>query len=160
MLTLLIAAVTAAAAPASMPAVTSAPRACDNHPVLMVVAGPTRDRARMIAYAQAIAKSQLYQKLGGYYLNGPQTLATFEGAPPASYTTLIVRFPCLANAEAFWHSKVYQETIVPMRKNPSAGDYIVTVYPEVPMRADLVGKVGDDSYRAPFDGRGIPQVKR
>ena len=31
-------------------------RACDNHPVLMVVAGPTRDRARMIAYAQAIAK--------------------------------------------------------------------------------------------------------
>lgn len=149
-----------ATAPVGAADAVSTMRACDNHPVLMVVAGPTRDRARMIAYAQAIAKSQLYQKLGGYYLNGPQALATFEGAPLAGYATLIVRFPCLANAEAFWHSKVYQETIVPMRKNPSAGDYIVTVYPEVPMRADLVGKVGDDSYRAPFDGRGIPQVKR
>ena len=160
---LLAMAMTMAAAPMPTPPTpppAPPPRVCDNHPVLMVVAGPTRDRARMIRYAKAIADSGIYQKLGAYYLNTPQTLATFEGEPPAGYTTLIVRFPCLANAEAFWHSKVYQETIVPLRRNPSAGDYIVTVYAEAPVRADMAGKVGDDAYRRTFDARGIDQVKR
>ena len=131
---------------------------CDNKPVYMVVAGPTHDRARMQAYAKAIADSQLYQKLGGYYVNAPVPLATFEGAPAKGHATLIVRFPCLANAKAFWYSKVYQEKIKPLRLNPSAGDYLVTVYPEIPLRSDLAGKVGDNSYQVTFNADGIEQV--
>lgn len=139
-------------------AATAAPAACDR-PVIMVVAGPTHDRARMLAYGKAIADSRLYQKLGGYYLNIPAPLATFEGNPPAGYTTLMVRFPCLANAQAFWNSRTYQEEILPLRQGPSAGDYIVTVYPEAPLREDMVGKVGDGAYRAPFSAEGIEQKK-
>lgn len=131
---------------------------CDNKPVYMVVAGPTHDRARMQAYAKAIADSQLYQKLGGYYVNAPVPLATFEGTPAKSHATLIVRFPCLANAKAFWYSKVYQEKIKPLRLNPSAGDYLVTVYPEIPLRSDLAGKVGDNSYQVTFNADGIERV--
>lgn len=131
---------------------------CDA-PVIMVVAGPTRDRARMLAYGQAIADSKLYQQLGGYYLNAPRAVDRFEGEPPPGYTTLMVRFPCLENARAFWHSEVYQRQILPLRQNPSAGDYFVTVYPEAPLREDLVGKVGDNGYRADFDASQVPQVK-
>jgi uncharacterized protein (DUF1330 family) len=134
--------------------------ACDNKPVLMVVAGPTHDRARMQAYAKAIADSGLYRKLGGYYLNAPRPIATFEGTPPPNSSTLIVRFPCLANAQAFWNSKEYQEKIKPLRLNPSAGDYTVTVYPEAAVREDMAGKVGDAAYRATFDAAGIAQVDR
>lgn len=145
---MLIFAVLAAAAPV-----------CDSKPVLMVVAGPTHDRARMQAYGKAIADSGLYRKLGGYYLNVPRALATFEGSPPAGWSTIIVRFPCLANAQAFWNSKDYQERIKPLRLNPSAGDYTVTVYPEAPVREDMTGKVGDAAYRAAFDAGAVEQVK-
>lgn len=131
---------------------------CDNKPVYMVVAGPTHDRARMQAYAKAIGDSQLYLKLGGYYVNAPLPLATFEGQPDNGHATLIVRFPCLANAKAFWYSKVYQEKIKPLRLNPSAGNYLVTVYPEIPRRSDLAGKVGDNSYQVTFNADGIEQV--
>jgi uncharacterized protein (DUF1330 family) len=137
---------------------TPAPEVCDNKPVYMVVAGPTHDRARMGAYAKAIADSELYQKLGGYYINAPAPLATFEGEPPMGYVALIVRFPCLANAKAFWYSKTYQETIKPLRLNPSAGDYTVTLYLETPLRADMEGKVDDNKYRTEFSKEGIEQV--
>lgn len=145
----------AAATPALPPA-----EPCDGRPVLMVVAGPTYDRARMQAYGKAIADSKLYERLGGYYLNAPVILDTFEGAPPAGYTTIIVRFPCLANARAFWHSEEYQNKIKPLRLGPAAGDYIVTVYPEVPVRADLKDKVGDSAYRARFPADGVAQKPR
>lgn len=150
MIALALLVATAAAAPA-------AAQPCDK-PVMMVVAGPTHDRGRMIAYAKAIADSGLYQKLGGYYLNIPAPLATFEGSPPKGYTTLIVRFPCLANARAFWNSVEYQTKIKPLRLNPSAGDYIVTVYPEAPLRADMAGKVGENAYRIPFDASDLAQT--
>lgn len=143
----------AAAATASAPL-----PVCDNKPVLMVVAGRTIDRARMLAYGKAIADSRIYEKLGGYYLNAPRPIATFEGSPPPGYSTIIVRFPCLANAQAFWSSVEYQTKIKPLRLNPSAGDYTVTVYPEAPLRADMAGKVGDDAYRATFDAKGIAQM--
>lgn len=134
------------------------PGACDGPPVLMVVAGPTYDRARMIAYGKAIADSGLYRKLGGYYLNVPRAAATFEGAPPPGHTTLIVRFPCLANAQAFWKSEEYQTRIKPLRLGPSAGNYLVTVYPEAPLRPDMVGKVGDNAYKRAFSAAGLAQA--
>jgi uncharacterized protein (DUF1330 family) len=134
-----------------------APPPCDK-PVYMVVAGPTHDRARMQAYARAIFDSGLYQQLGGYYINAPVPVATFEGPLEPKHATLIVRFPCLANAKAFWYSKAYQDSIKPLRLNPSAGDYTVTVYAEIPVRADMVGKVGDAAYRESFDASGVEQV--
>jgi uncharacterized protein (DUF1330 family) len=146
---------TLATAPVSLP-----PRVCDNKPVLMVVSGPTRDAARMRAYGQKIAESGIYDRLGAYYLNAPRPIATFEGTPPPNLTTLIVRFPCLANAEAFWHSKLYQEMILPMRRNPSAGDYVVTVYPEIPVRAQVADGVASNAYRRTFDASGEERAKR
>lgn len=137
----------------------AAPAPCDK-PVYMVVAGPTHDRARMQAYAKAIFDSGLYQQLGGYYINAPVPLATFEGNVPPNQATLIVRFPCLANARAFWFSKEYQEKIKPLRLNPSAGDYTVTVYAQIPVRPDMVGKVGDAAYRTTFDASGVEQVAK
>jgi uncharacterized protein (DUF1330 family) len=134
----------------------AAAQTCDK-PVLMIVSGPTHDRARMMAYAKAIADSGLYQKLGGYYLNMPRVVATFEGTPPAGHSTLIVRFPCLTNAQAFWNSREYQERIKPLRLNPSAGDYLVTVHEEAPLRPDMVGKVGDSAYRAGFEAGSVEQ---
>jgi uncharacterized protein (DUF1330 family) len=133
------------------------PPPCDK-PVYMVVAGPTHDRARMQAYAKAIFASGLYQQLGGYYINAPVPVAIFEGDVPPTHVTLIVRFPCLANAEAFWYSKAYQDSIKPLRLNPSAGDYSVTVYPEIPVRADMAGKVGEAGYKVPFDADQVEQV--
>jgi uncharacterized protein (DUF1330 family) len=137
-------------------AAAAAAQTCDK-PVLMIVSGPTHDQARMMAYAKAIADSGLYQKLGGYYLNMPRAVATFEGAPPAGHSTLIVRFPCLANARAFWNSREYQERIKPLRLNPSAGDYLVTVHEEAPLRPDMAGKVGDSAYRAGFEAGSVEQ---
>jgi uncharacterized protein (DUF1330 family) len=135
-----------------------APAAACDKPVYMVVAGPTRDRARMQAYAKAIFDSGLYQQLGGYYVNAPIPVATFEGTPPPGHAMLIVRFPCLANAKAFWYSEEYQQRIMPLRLNPSAGDYTVTVYNEIPLRPDLAGKVGTADYLTRFDASAIPQI--
>lgn len=158
MIALALLAAATAATPAAPPAAPAAPGVCDNKPVYMVVAGPTHDRARMMAYGKAIQESGIYAKLGGYYVNGARPIAVFEGTPPPNLTTLIVRFPCLANAKAFWNSKVYQETILPLRLNPSAGDYTVTVYPEAAIAPYMTGKVGDGAYTGTFDAAGIPQV--
>ncbi len=146
------------AAAAAAPAASSPAARCDNQPVYMVVSGPTHDRARMQAYARAIAESRLYEKLGGYYVNNPRPIESFEGELPQNHSTLIVRFPCLANARAFWYSREYQEKIKPLRLNPSAGDYSVAVYAEIPLRADMAGKVGKNGYRARFSPEGIDQV--
>lgn len=134
-------------------------QACDGKPVYMVVAGPTHDRARMQAYAKAIAESGLYAKLGGYYVNAPRPLAVFEGELPPGYATLIVRFPCLANAKAFWNSRVYQEAIKPLRLNPSAGDYTVTIYAEADLPPYMAGKVGTAAYAGTFNAAGVAQVE-
>lgn len=132
---------------------------CDQ-PVIMVVTGLTLDRERMGRYARAIAESKIYEELGGYYLNVPRTLEIFEGTEDPRHTTLNVRFPCIENARAFWYSKTYQETILPLRLNPSAGDYSVRVYPEAPLREDLVGKVGDNTFIAEFSAESVEQIER
>ncbi|OBX17840.1 hypothetical protein A9995_14345 [Erythrobacter sp. QSSC1-22B] len=147
-------------APNGPPADTPGPShpACDK-PVLMVITGTTHDGVRMRAYGQAIADSKLYEELGGYYLNFPAPLAHFEGEAEPGHTTLIVRFPCIENARSFWYSRTYQEEIRPLRLDPSAGDYIVRVYAEAPMRGDLAGKVESNAYLEKFNPDGIEQVE-
>ncbi len=106
------------------------PEVCDNKPVIMLVAGEIKDWARIRAYGAAIRDSGLYDKLGGYYINVPRSIATFEGSPPPAQSMLMVRFPCFAHARTFWYSKEYQERLKALRQNPSAGAFTVTVYPE------------------------------
>lgn len=136
------------------------PVKCDNRPVIMLVEGTIRDAKRLSAYADAIRASGLYQQLGGYYLVNPRAVAVFEGAAPPERSMLAVRFPCLANARAFWNSKTYREKIVPLRTNPSAGDFIVTVHLELPVPAYMQGRVAPAAY-APDAGSlaGIAQVR-
>lgn len=106
-------------------------QSCAAEPVVMVVAGDTLDGQRMRKYANAIAESGLYDELAGYYVNDPRPIAVFEGDVSDRYATLMVRFPSLQAAHDFWNSEVYQNTIKPLRLNPSAGDYTVTVYREI-----------------------------
>lgn len=134
------------------------PEACER-PVYMVVEGRTLDRDRMLAYGKAIAESEIYQRLGGYYITVPRPIAVFEGEVPPDYVNLTVRFPCLANAQAFWNSRVYQETILPLRQNPPAGDYTVTVYAELPLRPDMAGRVEAGRYLSDFPSANEPQVE-
>ncbi len=132
---------------------------CDK-PVYMVVEGRTLDRERMMAYGRAIAESEIYQKLGGYYVTMPRPLEVFEGDVAPNYVNLTVRFPCIENARAFWNSKVYQETILPIRQNPvPAGDYTVTIYAETPLREDMVGKVTAPYYTEDFSDHGVEQTE-
>jgi uncharacterized protein (DUF1330 family) len=131
---------------------------CDA-PVYMVIEGRTLDRARMGQYAAAIARSEIYQKLGGYYVNVPRPLEVFEGEVEPDYVNLTVRFPCIENARAFWNSRVYQDEIIGIRQKPtSAGDYTVTIYAEAPLREDLVGKVGDARFTYDFSDPQVPQL--
>lgn len=134
---------------------------CDNQPVIMVVNGVTHDRKTMQAYGKAIADAGIYVKLRGYYLNAPLPIAVFEGNAPKNYTTLMVRFPCLAHAKAFWYSDVYQNDIKPMRTKTNAGTYTVTVYKESDVPGYMAGKVEGQTYSETFDvspTKDVPQI--
>lgn len=138
------------------------PETCDGKPVIMLVSGMISDWARVRAYGAAIRDSGLYDRLGGYYLNVPRPLAVFEGEPPPMQSILMVRFPCLAHARTFWFSKEYQETLKPLRLNPSAGEFVVTVYPESappPGVANWWPKPGTRKQAGPEIAAGVPQVK-
>lgn len=139
-------------------AVSDEPPATCNSPVYMVVQGVTHDKERMAQYARAIAESGIYERLGGYYLTVPRPIEVFEGELPKDYVNLVVRFPCIENARAFWNSKIYQEEIIPLRQNPSAGDYIVSIYAEAPLRTDMIGRVGEAGYKANFSDPQVPQI--
>ena len=115
-------------------------------PVFMVVAGETIDPARMGDYQRALAASGLYEAANGYYINKPRPVEVFEGDPSAAFVTLIARFPSLEKARAFWHSETYQREVKPLRLNPSAGAYTVTVYEEADLPDRMVGKVGSSAY--------------
>ncbi len=112
----------------------------------MVVSGNTLDRKRMGAYAAALAKSGIYPEMDGYYLNAPRPIDVFEGDVTNNFVTLMVRFPSLEAARSFWESDVYQNEIKPLRLNPSAGDYTVTVYKEAALPDYMQGKVNANYY--------------
>lgn len=128
------------AASASNPQAAGA-AAADCDPVIMVIAGETLDAERMAAYSAALEASGLYPALGGYYLNTPRPVAVFEGDPPAAFVTLMVRFPSLDAAQAFWRNPVYQNEVKPLRLSPPAGDYTVTVYREIDAPDYMAGRL-------------------
>ena len=121
--------------------------ACDNtKPVIMLVAGRTLDAGRMRDYAIALQQSDLYPNARGYYLNNPRPVRILEGDPDANDVALMVRFPSECSAVNFWYADFYQSEIKPLRLNPSAGDYVVTLYDEASLPPYMAGKVGDGSY--------------
>ena len=120
---------------------------CDGEtPVIMVVAGRTLDRAQMGKYAQALAESGLYPKAKGYYLNNPRPIRHLEGNPHADDVALMVRFPSECAVLSFWNSDEYQNNVKPLRLNPRAGDYVVTVYAETALPSYMDGLVADNAY--------------
>ncbi len=127
-----------------------APAPCTTGPVYMVVSGRTLDARRMGAYSRALLGSGLYPLYGGYYLNSPKPIEIFEGSVVPEFAELIVRFPCLSNARAFWNSERYQRDIRPLRMDPSAGDYTVAVYAELALPAYMAGRVVRPDFKSPF----------
>ena len=120
---------------------------CDSEkPVIMLVAGRTLDAERMRDYAVALGSSDLYPNARGYYLNIPRPVRILEGEPDADDVALMVRFPSECAAVNFWYDDFYQTEIKPMRLNPSAGDYVVTLYHEADLPPYMAGKVGDGGY--------------
>ena len=120
---------------------------CDSEkPVIMLVAGRTLDAERMRDYAIALGSSDLYPNARGYYLNIPRPVRVLEGEPDANDVALMVRFPSECSAVNFWYDEFYQTEIKPMRLNPSAGDYVVTLYNEADLPPYMAGKVGDNAY--------------
>ena len=120
---------------------------CDSEkPVIMLVAGRTLDAERMRDYAIALGSSDLYPNARGYYLNIPRPVRTLEGEPDADDVALRVRVPSECSAVNFWYDDFYQTEIKPMRLNPSAGDYVVTLYNEADLPPYMAGKVGDNAY--------------
>ena len=120
---------------------------CDSEkPVIMLVAGRTLDATRMRDYAIALGSSDLYPNARGYYLNVPRPLRVLEGEPDADDVAMMVRFPSECSAVNFWYDDFYQTEIKPLRLNPSAGDYVVTLYNEADLPSYMAGKVSDNAY--------------
>ena len=120
---------------------------CDSEkPVIMLVAGRTLDAERMRDYAVALGSSDLYPNARGYYLNIPRPVRILEGEPDANDVALMVRFPSECSAVKFWYDDFYQTEIKPLRLNPTAGDYVVTLYSEADLPPYMAGKVGDNAY--------------
>ena len=118
----------------------------DTKPVIMLVAGRTLDAGRMRDYGIALQQSDLYPNARGYYLNNPRPVRILEGKPDVNDVALMVRFPSECSAVNFWYDDFYQTEIKPMRLNPSAGDYVVTLYNEADLPPYMAGKVGDNAY--------------
>ena len=130
---------------------------CDE-PVLLVLSGQLSDAAAMDAYSRALTSSGLYQRLGGYELNGPKATDALAGGGAVSLQS-VLRFPCRANALAFWHSKLQQDQLALLRGTAQPADLAAAIYPELPLREDLVGKVGDNSYSAAFSAAAEPGAR-
>jgi uncharacterized protein (DUF1330 family) len=101
-------------------------------PVRMLVYASIDDRKQLGVYGRAIAESGLYRDNGGYYEAVTPALEVFEGNPPASRGVIIARFPCLAAAQRFWYSDVYQNEIRPLRDGIAEFEVIVLPAPPLP----------------------------
>ena len=63
--------------------------------------------AGFMRYVGALAASGLYVEAQGYYEAMTPVLEVFEGEPPPNRAVIIVRFPCIEKARAFWYSDEY-----------------------------------------------------
>ena len=99
---------------------------CGKDPVVMVVNGVTRDRSRMALYGEALKASGLHERGGSYYLNDPRALRVLEGNRTKNHVTLLIKFPSECAAIRFWNSPVYQQKIMPLRRD--AGDFTIELY--------------------------------
>lgn len=99
---------------------------CGKDPVVMVVNGVTRDRSRMTLYGEALKASGLHERGGSYYLNDPRALRVLEGDRTKNHVTLLIKFPSECAAIRFWKSPVYQQKIMPLRRD--AGDFTIELY--------------------------------
>jgi uncharacterized protein (DUF1330 family) len=134
---------------------------CEGPPVIMMIRGEIEDRAQLRRYAVALQESGLYPRLSGYYLVAPAPVAVFEGEVPAEESVLLVRFPCLAHARAFWYSRAYQDKVRRARLAPSAGRFTVTVHQEIPLAPHMEGRVADPRFADSLprvDVAALPQV--
>ena len=102
-------------------------RCDDTKLVIMLVAGRTLDAGRMRDYAIALQQSDLCPNARGYYLNIPRPVRVLEGEPHANDVALMERFPSKCAALNFWYDDFYESEIKPLRLNPSASDYVVTL---------------------------------
>ena len=99
---------------------------CGKDPVVMVVNGVTRDRSRMTLYGEALKASGLHERGGSYYLNDPRALRVLEGDRTKNHVTLPIKFPSECAAIRFRNSPVYQQKIMPLRRD--AGDFTIELY--------------------------------
>lgn len=100
-------------------------------PVRMLVFGEIRDRAAFGAYAQALARSGLYPKYGGYYEAMSPVLDVLEGEPPPGRGVIVARWPCRAAALRFWNSDEYRE-IRKLREGIAEVEVLLLPVPPLP----------------------------
>ncbi len=94
-------------------------------PAFLLVTAHVTDRARMGAYARALAASGLYEKHGGAYdFIGPAAVDLENW--PAGMSAVCARFPSRAAAAAFWASAQYQDEVKPLREG--AGVFHVAIF--------------------------------
>lgn len=94
-------------------------------PAYLLVTAQVTDRARMGAYARALAASGLYEAHGGGYAFIGQPALALEDWPEGA-SAVLARFPSRAAAEAFWFSDTYQHDIKPLREG--AGTFQVAIF--------------------------------
>ena len=99
-------------------------------PAYLLVTARVTDRAKMAAYAKALAESGLYPRHGGRYLFFGKATVGLEDWPAADSSeapsVVCALFPSRAAAEAFWADAQYQDEIKPLRAG--AGSFHVAIF--------------------------------
>lgn len=98
-------------------------------PCYLLVIAQVTDRAKMGAYAKALADSGLYAQHGGFYrFIGPAARPLEDW--PEGQSVVCAEFPSRAAAEAFWFSATYQTEVKPIRDG--AGSIHVALFEGTP----------------------------
>lgn len=97
----------------------------DARPAFLLMTARVTDRAKMSAYAKALAESGLYEAHGGRYEFVGQPANRLEGWPDG-VSAVLARFPSRTAAESFWFSAKYQDEVRPLRRG--AGTFQVAIF--------------------------------
>jgi uncharacterized protein (DUF1330 family) len=117
---------------AALPELPELPSSCDKPAYLVVIATIT-DPIKSRDYVTALKASGLYPALGGFYVTAGKSPQVLEGAMFDKSPIVVAKFPCVAAAQRFWYSDVYQQKILPLREG--AGTFEVAIFEE---RIDLM----------------------